>query len=236
MQSLQTHDSVSYSRAAAIHCGRTTLVGELTVPPDPGGIIVFAHGSGSSRLSARNLAIAESFTRQGFATLLLDLLTRDEEVSDRHARDRHFDIELLAGRLVATVDWIERQPELALLPVGLFGASTGAAAALVAATRLRNIAAIVSRSGSVDLAGDSLAEVTSPTLLIVGERDGDVLELNHRAMKHMRTTTAIHVVPNAGHVFDEIGALREVTNVAAMWFRKQFESARWRRQHPDLFD
>jgi putative phosphoribosyl transferase len=241
---MQTYH-VSSSRAAVIRCGHTTLIGELSVPLQARGVVVIAH-AGSSGLSLRNVAVAESFVRQGFATLLLDLLTRDEELWNRrllardtdssdHADERRSGIAWLANRVVATIDWVGQQRELAWLPVGLFAASTGAAAALVAATRRHDIAAIVSRGGRVDLA-DRLAEVTSPTLLIVGDSDANTIVLNHRAMKRMTTRTAIHVVPDSGRLLDQIGAFREVTTVSAMWFRKHFESARSREPHRELFD
>jgi dienelactone hydrolase len=209
------------------------LVGDLTLPPDPGGpggIVVFAHGSGSGRLSPRNRAVAQSLVNDGLATLLFDLLTRDEEIAERHTRHLRFDIPLLASRLVGAIRWVNRQDRLATLPVGLFGASTGAAAALIAATRT-DVAAVVSRGGRPDLAGDALPHVRCPTLLIVGGADVEVIELNRRAMKQMSAPTSLHIVPRAGHLFEEPGAMREVTDVASIWFRKHLASPRWREQH-----
>jgi dienelactone hydrolase len=210
--------------------GGVALRGDLTVPPHPGGIIVFAHGSGSGRLSPRNRAVARSLVQGGFATLLFDLLTRDEEIAERYTRHLRFDIRLLADRLVGAIHWVNRQDRLAMLPIGLFGASTGAAAALIAATRT-DVSAVVSRGGRPDLAGDALPRVRSPTLLIVGGADVEVLELNRRAMQAMSAPSLLHIVPRAGHLFEEPGALREVTAAALEWFREHLGSARWREQH-----
>jgi putative phosphoribosyl transferase len=200
------------------------LTGDLTVPPGATGVVVFAHGSGSSRLSPRNRAVAGALVHDGFATLLFDLLTRGEETAERSvpAPHRHlrFDIPLLASRLVGAVDWVARQGALRELPIGLFGASTGAAAALIAATRTA-VRAVVSRGGRPDLAGDALARVRCPTLLIVGGADVEVIALNRHAMQRMPAPTAIHVVPHAGHLFEEPGALAEVVAVASQWLRDQ---------------
>lgn len=196
------------------------LAGDLAVPSDAGGIVVFAHGSGSSRQSPRNQAVARSLVVDGLATLLFDLLTRDEEIAERYTRHLRFDIPLLADRLAAALAWVRGQERLAGLPIGLFGASTGAAAALIAATRVPDIGAIVSRGGRPDLAGDALPAVRCPTLLIVGGADIEVLELNRRALRQMTAPTALHIVPDAGHLFEEPGALREVIDVASAWFRK----------------
>jgi dienelactone hydrolase len=189
------------------------------MPSDPSGIVVFAHGSGSSRLSPRNRTVARWLAIDGFATLLFDLLTRDEEAAERYTRYFRFDIPLLASRLIGTIEWVSCQDGLEDLPIGLFGASTGAAAALIAATRT-DVRAVVSRGGRPDLAGDVLPLVRCPTLLIVGGADLDVVELNRRAMNRMSASTAIHIVPNAGHLFEEPGVLDEVVDVASQWFRK----------------
>jgi dienelactone hydrolase len=181
--------------------------------------VVFAHGSGSSRLSPRNRAVAGALVHDGLATLLLDLLTPGEEAAERTTRHLRFDIPLLASRLVGAVDWVARQAARRALPIGLFGASTGAAAALIAATRT-GVRAVVSRGGRPDLAGDALSRVRCPTLLIVGGADVEVFELNRRAMKRMPASTAIHIVPHAGHLFEEPGALAEVVAAASQWFRK----------------
>ncbi len=192
------------------------LTGDLCVPPDPRGIVLFAHGSGSSRLSPRNVAVAGTLNAQGFATLLLDLLTENE------ARDRRnvFDIPLLAERLVEAELWISSEPDIADLPLGLFGASTGAAAAMLAAAELHNrVEAIVSRGGRADLAGPQLAQVSAPTLLIVGGDDGDVLTLNRKALASLKCEKLLKIVPGATHLFEEPGALEAVTDMAGAWFQ-----------------
>lgn len=195
-----------------VPAGARRLPGDLAVPDAAVGMVVFAHGSGSSRLSPRNRAVADVLCRAGLATLLFDLLT-DEEAADR---DMVFDIQLLAGRLVDAVHWVRVQPASSQLPVGLFGASTGAGAALVAAAELGDeIRAVVSRGGRPDLAGARLADVRCPTLLLVGGRDDTVLELNRRAAAMLPAEHALHVVPGATHLFEEHGALEEVARVAA---------------------
>lgn len=191
------------------------LAGDLRVPTGARGIVVFAHGSGSSRLSPRNRAVAEALNRRGFATLLFDLLG-EAEAADRRLV---FDIPLLSRRLVEAVGWIALQADLASLPVGLFGASTGAAAALVAAADLGpRIAAVVSRGGRPDLAGEALERVLAPTLLIVGGADEEVLALNRNALARLRCETALSIVPGATHLFEEPGALEEVMELAGDWF------------------
>lgn len=215
-----------------LRAGGVTLAGDLTVPAEPGGIIVFAHGSGSGRLSPRNRAVAQSLVRDGFATLLFDLLTRDEEIAERSTRHLRFDIPLLSTRLLGAVDWVNRQHRLAMLPIGLFGASTGAAAALIAASRT-DVGAVVSRGGRPDLAGDALPQVRCPTLMIVGGADTEVIELNREAMAKMVAPTSLHIVPRAGHLFEEPGALRQVTDVAARWFREHLASSGWREKHAE---
>jgi putative phosphoribosyl transferase len=192
---------------------------DLAVPERSGAVVVFAHGSGSSRHSPRNRRVAERLQRHGFGTLLLDLLTEEEEAVDVRTGELRFDIGLLADRLVDAVAWLDRRPELSRLPVGLFGASTGAGAALVAEARLDGrIGAIVSRGGRPDLAGDHLSAVRAPTLLIVGGRDDVVLGMNRRAMDRMRCERALEVVPGATHLFEEPGALERVATLAADWF------------------
>ena len=192
------------------------LVGDLSVPADPRGIILFAHGSGSSRLSPRNIAVADRLNAEGFATLLLDLLTENE------ARDRRnvFDIPLLAERLLEAAIWIGAEPDIADLPLGLFGASTGAGAAMLAAAELRDrVAAVVSRGGRPDLAAERLAEVEAPTLFIVGGDDQQVLELNRKALAALACDKLLRIVPNATHLFEEPGALETVTDMASAWFQ-----------------
>ncbi|WP_412539482.1 dienelactone hydrolase family protein [Longispora sp. K20-0274] len=192
-----------------------TLDGELTVPVPAAGVVVFAHGSGSSRHSPRNRYVAGRLAGAGFATLLVDLLTRAEDASP----EARFDIPLLAGRLVGLVGSVRDWPGLTGLPVGLFGASTGAAAALVAAGDLPgDVAAVVSRGGRPDLAGGALGRVSAPTLLIVGGRDLDVLDLNRRAARELAGPVEVVVVPGATHLFEEPGALEEVADLAADWF------------------
>jgi len=198
------------------------LEADLRMPPRPKGVVIFAHGSGSSRLSPRNRAVAEALVEAGFATLLLDLLT-EPEASERA---NVFDIELLSGRLLDAVDWVGGEPDLAGLPIGLFGASTGAAAALrAAASRPDRIAAVVSRGGRPDLAGDALDRVQAPTLLIIGGHDEVVLGLNHDAMQRIGGLCRLEVVPGATHLFEEPGALEQVTRLAADWFSRQLAPA-----------
>jgi len=193
------------------------LKGILTVPPNPIGVVIFAHGSGSSRFSPRNSFVARVLQQGGVATLLMDLLT-EEEAGDR---SRVFDIDLLTERLLEATRWVERQPWSRDLPIGYFGASTGAAAALKAAAREGSrIAAVVSRGGRPDLAADVLPRVKSPTLLIVGGDDHPVLELNRRAFRLLGGEAELSVVPGASHLFEEPGALEEVARLAREWFRR----------------
>jgi dienelactone hydrolase len=193
------------------------LAGSLSVPVAAGGLVVFAHGSGSSRLSPRNRAVAEALNAQGFATLLFDLLTVEEEAIRRNV----FDIALLGQRVVEAIQWASREPLTRPLALGLFGASTGAAAALVAAASLAgtSVRAIVSRGGRPDLAGAALARVRAPTLLIVGSRDGEVLALNQWALAQMQGDHALEIVQGATHLFMEPGALDQVIALAARWFK-----------------
>jgi len=202
------------------------LAGDLTVPEDPSGVVVFAHGSGSSRHSPRNRAVAEALHRNGFATLLLDLLTPREEQVDLRTRQLRFDVSLLAGRVVAAVDSVAGAGPLSGLPVGLFGASTGAAAALVAATGRPAVRAVASRGGRPDLAGDALPLVTAPTLLIVGGNDEQVLALNEDAAGRLGGHHRIDVVPGASHLFAEPGALEQVARLAAGWFSEHLGGRR----------
>jgi putative phosphoribosyl transferase len=194
------------------------LAGDLAVPRHPVGIVVFAHGSGSSRHSSRNRAVAEVLQQRGFATLLLDLLTEAEEQVDVRTRQLRFDIGLLAGRVTTAVEQIREHAVVRGLPVGLFGASTGAAAALVAAADDHSVRAIVSRGGRPDLAGDALRRVQAPTLLIVGSLDVQVLDLNRQASLQLAAASRIEVVQGATHLFEEPGALEEVARLAAGWF------------------
>ncbi|CAN0625433.1 putative phosphoribosyl transferase [Burkholderia multivorans] len=202
----------------AIPIDGTRLDGVLTMPQDARGIVVFAHGSGSSRFSPRNSAVAATLVSAGLATLLFDLLDRDEERADDGTGIYRFDIGLLACRLSGAIAWVCAQPACRPLPLGLFGASTGAAAALVAAAREPAVRAIVSRGGRPDLAGDALEHVVAPTLLIVGERDEQVLDLNRLAAARLTCDTSIEIVPGATHLFEEPGALDIVARIAAAWF------------------
>jgi putative phosphoribosyl transferase len=191
------------------------LAGTLRHPAGARALVIFAHGSGSSRFSPRNVQVAEGLNRRGIATLLFDLLLPEEESDRRNV----FDINLLGQRLVDAVRWIVEQPDVSILPVGLFGASTGAAAALVAASLLGDrIGAVVSRGGRPDLAGDMLPHVKAPTVLIVGGADSGVIELNQWALERLGGEKSIEIVPGATHLFPEPGALDSVIELAAGWF------------------
>jgi putative phosphoribosyl transferase len=208
-----------------ICAGEATLSGDLRIPANACGLVLFAHGSGSSRRSPRNRAVAEALNRNGIGTLLFDLLTPEEEAEDAHTGHLRFDIGLLSRRLAIVTreiaDELADRRVFENLSIGYFGASTGGAAALRAAAVLGGtVGAVVSRGGRPDLAGDALAHVTAPTLLIVGERDDDVLRLNEAAYERLRCEKALAVIPNATHLFEEPGALEEVSRVAADWFRK----------------
>jgi len=208
-------------RDVEIALREVSLRGDLTVPSQALGVVLFAHGSGSSRRSPRNRLVAQTLVDAGMATLLFDLLTPDEEVD----RANVFDIELLASRLEAATAWVRQEPE-GQLPVGSFGASTGAAAALWAAADLGpEISAVVSRGGRPDLAGPRLGDVIAPTLLIVGERDREVLELNRQAQRALQCPNELVVVPRATHLFEEPGALEEVARLATQWFSKHLGGA-----------
>jgi putative phosphoribosyl transferase len=192
------------------------LPGELSLPEQPRGTVLFAHGSGSGRSSPRNRFVAEILNEAGLATLLFDLLT-SQEAEDR---GNVFDVDLLAERLLAGIGWVARSESTARLPLGLFGASTGAAAALVAAARSRRVSAVVSRGGRPDLANAALPRVHVPVLLIVGALDVDVLELNRRALKHLVSERQLQIVRGASHLFEEEGTLADVARLAAEWFRR----------------
>ena len=206
-------------REVSIPVGRATLCADLGVPPDARGLVLFAHGSGSSRKSPRNRSVAAVLQKEHFATLLLDLLTLDEERVDAETRHLRFDIPFLAERLVAATVWARQDPRIRFLPIGYFGASTGSAAALVAAAQLgQAVHAIVSRGGRPDLAGQALDEVWAPTLLIVGGYDESVLDLNRDALARLRGVKALRIVPHAGHLFEEPGAMAQVIQLASAWF------------------
>lgn len=191
------------------------LAGDLRSPVSPFAVVIFAHGSGSSRFSPRNQQVARALADAGMASLMLDLLTEDEA----RLRTNVFDIELLASRVVAAIDWVRSQPGLLRLPIGLFGASTGAAAALqAAALRPADVAAVVSRGGRPDLAEEALDRVSAPTLLIVGGADEPVLSWNRQAQRRLGGPSRLDVIPGATHLFEEPGALDEVIRLAVAWF------------------
>lgn len=212
-------------RPVRVDTGAITLEGDLTVPPNATVVVLFAHGSGSSRFSSRNKRVADVLQQRGFATLLMDLLTPDEEERDQFSGQFRFDIGRLAERLVGAVEWLRTEPSTARLPVALFGASTGAGAALVAAAEMpERVIAVVSRGGRPDLAGSALARVRAPTLLLVGGADAPVLELNREALTHLTVPARLEVIPGATHLFEEPGTLDEVARHAANWIAKHEKS------------
>ncbi|MEO7558775.1 MAG: dienelactone hydrolase family protein [Nitrosospira sp.] len=206
--------------ALRIPAGGVLLNADLAIPAGAEAIIAFAHGSGSSRHSTRNRYVAKTLNGYGFATLLADLLTEEEEIIDLRTRHMRFDIPMLADRLVDTAAWLQSQARTKHLKIGWFGASTGAGAAMIAAARRpENIMAVVSRGGRPDLAGDYLPEVTAPVLLIVGENDPQVLDLNKWALVQLNAQSKLEIVPNATHLFEEPGTLEAAALLAAQWFR-----------------
>jgi putative phosphoribosyl transferase len=208
-------------RPVRIRAGQALIQGDLVVPERSAGLVVFAHGSGSSRFSRRNRLVAQSLENGGFATLLMDLLTRDEEQIDARTGEYRFDIPLLGHRVVAALDWADGEPAVADLPVACFGASTGAAAALIAAaSRPDRVRAVISRGGRPDLAAEALPLVAAPTLLIVGEHDDVVIQLNRAAMRRMHAPMQLEIVPGATHLFEEPGALELVSQLALRWCRR----------------
>jgi putative phosphoribosyl transferase len=204
-----------------IPAGRQTIVdADLGRPDDATGLVVFAHGSGSSRFSQRNRAVAHALHEHGLATLLVDLLTRDEERLDSRTREFRFDIDLLAQRVIAAVDWSREDDRIRTFPIACFGASTGAAAALIAAADRKDaVRAVVSRGGRPDLAGEALRRVTAPTLLLVGENDEPVIQLNREAMAAMTARVELVIIPGATHLFEEPGTLEQVTTATIDWCR-----------------
>lgn len=208
-----------------LRAGSVTLEGDLEIPEGAVGVVLFAHGSGSGRHSPRNRFVARELQAAGLGTFLLDLLTPEEEAVDRHTAHLRFDIPLLAERLVAATHWLASDPSTRGLRVGYFGASTGAGAALVAAAAEPDrVAAVVSRGGRPDLAGDALPLVRAPTLLIVGGKDLAVLDLNRAAMARMRTEVRLEIVPGATHLFEEPGTLEAVARLAQDWFLRYLRS------------
>ena len=211
-----------------IVAGAATVDGDLANPKIASGLIVFAHGSGSSRFSERNRSVAHALNEHGFATLLMDLLTRDEERIDAITREYRFDIPVLAERVVAAIDWCVRDERVRALPVACFGASTGAAAALIAAAERPNaVRAVVSRGGRPDLAGEALPKVKAPTLLIVGEYDEPVIALNREAMAAMTfAPVELKIVPRATHLFEEPGTLEKVVDLTIEWCQTHLGSGK----------
>jgi putative phosphoribosyl transferase len=211
-------ESILNMRDVRIPAADATLDGNLTVPENAMALVLFAHGSGSSRYSPRNQFVARTLNRFGLGTLLFDLLTPEEEALDIHTREHRFNISLLAERLVHTTKWTRLQEETRDLSMGYFGSSTGGAAALVAATELpQDVGAVVSRGGRPDLAGDALPKVQTPTLLIVGGNDDIVIELNEMARDQMRCEVKLEIIPGATHLFEESGALEQVAKLAGNW-------------------
>jgi putative phosphoribosyl transferase len=225
------------SEAVRIPDGAALLDGDLHIPDNAIGLVIFAHGSGSSRFSSRNRQVAETLQRAGCATLLLDLLTRDEEQIDVLTTQYRFDIPRLGRRVVAAADWARVHPPTRDLSIGYFGASTGAAAALIGAAERPDIsAAVVSRGGRPDLAGEALPRVQAPTLLIVGSRDEPVIEMNEEARRQMRCPVRLEIVAGATHLFEEPGTLEEVSRLAIEWFREYLPGRRTSHGPVDMLD
>ena len=208
-----------------VPAGEHFLYGDLAIPPEAIGIVLFAHGSGSSRRSPRNRFVARTLEQRKLATLLIDLLTPFENEVDSQTAEHRFDIPMLSVRLVSIIDWLKRQSETATLPIGLFGASTGAGAALLAAAdRPKDVGAVVSRGGRPDLAGPALARVIAPTLLVVGGLDLRVIQVNRDALTRMHGQVRLEIVPGATHLFEEVGALERVAAFAGAWFVDHFKA------------
>ncbi|MET7876002.1 dienelactone hydrolase family protein [Micromonospora profundi] len=218
------------SSTVAIPVGDVQLPADLLLPAEPAGVVLFAHGSGSSRHSPRNVAVARTLNGRGLATVLVDLLTPTEDEVDARTAELRFDIGLLAGRLAGIVDWLAVERPAGDVPVGLFGASTGAAAALVAAaSRADRVGAVVSRGGRPDLAGAALVRVRTPTLLLVGGLDEEVIVLNEQALAELGEVGELRVVPGATHLFEEPGTLEQVAEQAGAWFTDHLARAAVRR-------
>jgi len=219
------HTATARSRTEEIPSGQLLLEGELSVPAGATGVVLFAHGSGSSRHSPRNQFVAQTIREAGVGTLLFDLLTPEEEAVDISTRHLRFDIGLLAKRLVDATTWLKRKADTSHLRVGYFGASTGGGAALVAAAELgEEIGAVVSRGGRPDLAGAALPKVKSPTLLIVGGLDYPVIRMNEDAYRQLRCKKELKIIPAATHLFEEPGSLEEVAHLSADWFQRKLSS------------
>jgi putative phosphoribosyl transferase len=215
----------AHEREVLVSAGeKLALEGSLALPEGAAALVLFAHGSGSSRFSPRNRYVAGVLQRAGLGTLLIDLLTASEEEEERYARHLRFDIGLLARRLVGVTHWVRSEPATRLLRIGYFGSSTGAAAALAAAaTEPNRIGAVVSRGGRPDLAAEALPRVCAPTLLIVGGEDLDVLELNREALDLLQAEKRLEIVPGATHLFEEPGALEHVAELASRWFASHLQ-------------
>lgn len=221
MERNRTRRATGQGRSMWILVGRVALEGDLTIPMDARGIVLFAHGSGSSRFSPRNQYVARVLRQSGLATFLIDLLTEKEEAADIQGAQYRFNIGMLAERLIGTADWLSRSTKTRKLSIGYFGASTGAAAALVAAAaRPEVVRTIVSRGGRPDLAGPALPAVKAPTLLIVGGNDLEVAAINREALGKLQVEKEMVIIPGATHLFEEPGALEEVSRLAANWFGK----------------
>jgi dienelactone hydrolase len=213
--------TITHEETIQLPLGEVTLEGSLTVPPDARGLVIFAHGSGSSRHSPRNQYVAGVLNQHDFATLLFDLLTPGEERIDEVTRHLRFDVRLLARRLGGAAAWARKHPDRAALPIGYFGASTGAAAALIAAAEHPDgIGAVVSRGGRPDLAGNSLLNVRAPTLLIVGGEDDFVIDFNRAAYENLFVEKKLALIPGATHLFEEPGTLEQAARLAAEWFER----------------
>jgi putative phosphoribosyl transferase len=212
-------------REIEILLGSLTLKGILSLPQGATGLVLFVHGSGSSRFSSRNRYVAQTIDTANLATLLFDLLSQEEEKIDQTTAELRFDIGLLTERVIRVTSWLRQNNDTKALTIGYFGASTGAAAALAAAAELDKIGAVVSRGGRPDLVEELLPQVTAPTLLIVGGNDGPVIEMNRRAFLQLQTTKEMKIVPGASHLFEEPGALEEVARLATEWFRRYLAAA-----------
>jgi len=220
------HTATARSGTEQIPSGQITLEGELSIPVGATGVVLFVHGSGSSRHSPRNQFVARTIREAGIGTLLFDLLTPDEEAVDTTTRHLRFDIGLLAKRLIDATTWLKKKPDISHLRVGYFGASTGGGAALVAAAEIgEEIGAVVSRGGRPDLAGDALPKVKSPTLLIVGGLDYPVIRMNEDAYRQLQCEKELRIIPGATHLFEEPGALEEVARLATDWFKRHLGAA-----------
>jgi putative phosphoribosyl transferase len=214
-----TESNTINKRSVQVPVGAVTLEGDLSIPPSARGVVVFAHGSGSGRFSPRNRAVAGVLVEAGLATLLMDLLTAEEEAVDVRTAHLRFDIDLLGERVITAIDWLASDDDIGNLRVGCFGASTGAAAALIAAAeRPERVAAVVSRGGRPDLARDALQRVRAPTLLIVGGNDPEVIRLNSFAQALLGGESRLEIVPGASHLFEEPGTLERVAALARDWF------------------